>query len=85
MAADFVNSIDVLNLAVRRVQSFHRLIARGTDRFGDLLIHCVVRLKRHHVSASRIENEFAERNAAQLLVFIQQRGIQLVHWSLRRW
>src|SRR5436190_21064918 len=48
MAADFVNSIDVLNLAVRRVKSLHRLIARGADRFRDTLVHRVVRLIRQY-------------------------------------
>ena len=48
MAADFVDSIDVLNLAVRRVQSLHGPIARGADRFSDALIDDVVRLKRQH-------------------------------------
>src|SRR5262249_29813998 len=50
MAADFVDSIDVLNLAVRRVQSLHRLIARGADRFRDALIDRVARRKRQHLS-----------------------------------
>ena len=56
MAADFVDSIDVLNLAIRRVQPLHRLIARGADRFGDALIDRVVRLERQHLSTGRIEN-----------------------------
>src|SRR5215831_2751116 len=79
MAADFVDSIDVLNRAMRRIQSLHGLIARGADRFCNALIDCVVRVKREHLFPGRIEDDFAERNAAQLLVFIQQPGNQLIH------
>jgi hypothetical protein len=79
MAADFVDSIDVLILAVRRVQSLHHLIARGADSLRDALIHHILRRKRQHISTRRIENQFAEWNAAQLLVFIQQPGNQLIH------
>ena len=70
MAADFVDPIDVLNLAVRRVQSLHCLIARGIDRVRDALIDCIVRRKRQHLPPRRIEDQFAERHAAQLLVFV---------------
>jgi hypothetical protein len=70
MAADFVDPMDVLNLAVRRVQALHRLIARGTDRFRDALIDRVVRRKRQHLSARRIEDQFTKRDAAQLLVLV---------------
>ena len=84
MAADFVDSIDVLNLAVRRVYSLYRLIAHSADRFRHAPIDCVVPIKRQHFSTGRIENHFAEWNAAQLLVFIQQSRNQLIHWPLRR-
>jgi len=48
MTAHFVDSIDVLNRAVWRIQSLHCLIARGADRFRDALIDWVVRVKRQH-------------------------------------
>ena len=83
MAADFVDPIDILDRAIRRVQSLHRLIARGANRFRDALIDRVVRLKRQHLSTGRIEYQFSERNAAQLLIFIQQPGNQLVHGLFR--
>ena len=70
MAADFVDPIDVLNVAVRRVQALHRLIARGTDRFRDALIDRVVRRKRQHLSARCIEDQFTKRDATQLLILV---------------
>jgi len=56
MAADFVDPIDILDHAVRRVQSLHRLIAYDADRFRDSLIDRFVCLKRQHLSTGRIEN-----------------------------
>ena len=83
MAADFVDPIDVLNVAARRVQPLHRLIARRADRFGHALIDCVIRIEWEHSLASRIEDYFAERDATQLLIFVQQPGNQLVYRPLR--
>ena len=82
MAADFVDPIDILDHAVRRVQSLHRLIARGADHFRDALIDRIVRVKRQHLSPGRIENQFGERDAAQLLIFIQQPRNELIHRRL---
>ena len=82
MAADFVDPIDILDHAVRRVQSLHRLITRGADRSRDALIDGVVRVKRQYLSTGRIENQFAEQDAAQLLIFIQQPGNQLIDGRL---
>ena len=70
MAADFVDPIDVLNVAVRRVQALHRLIARGTDRVRDALIDCIVCRKRQHLSPVVSKISFAERHVAQLLIFV---------------
>ncbi len=79
MAADFVDPIDILDRAIRPVQSLHRFIARCANRFRDALIDRVVRIKSQHLSTRGIENQFAERDAAQLLIFIQQPGNQLIH------
>src|SRR5262249_33208846 len=78
MAADFVDSIDVSNRAVRRVQSLHGLIGGGADRFCDTPIDCVVRVKRKNFLSGGIKDYFAERNATQLLVFTQQPGNELI-------
>ena len=70
MAADFVDPIDVLNFAVRRVQALHRLIARVTDRVRDALIDGIVRCKTQHVSPRRVEDQFTKRDATQLLILV---------------
>ena len=48
----------------------------------DALIDRIVRVEPQHLSPSRIENQFAERDATQLLIFIQQPGNQLVYWRV---
>jgi hypothetical protein len=82
VTAHFIDSIDVLNGTIRRIQSLHRLMAGGADRFCDALIDCVLRIKWKHSLAGCIENHFTEGDPAQLLVFIQQPGNQLIHCRL---
>jgi hypothetical protein len=74
----------VLNGAVRRIQSLHRFITRSANHFCDALIDCVVCVERKDLLSSRIENQFAERDAAHLLIFIQQPGDQSIRCRLSR-
>jgi len=63
----------------------HRFIAGCADRFGDALIDWIVRIKPEHFLSGSIKNDFAEWDAAQLLIFIEQPWDQLIHRRFRHW
>ena len=85
MAAHFVDAIDILDRAIRRIQSLHRFIACCADRFCDAPIDWVVRVEPEHFLPGSIKNHFAEWDTAQLSIFIQQPWDELIHCPLRRW
>jgi hypothetical protein len=55
MTTHFVNAGDVLDHAVRRIESLDRLIARGTDLPNHALIDLIFRIHRQNAPAGRVE------------------------------
>ena len=78
MTAHFIDAPDILNWTVRRVQAPNDFIKHGADLFHYALIDFVFRIDRQHAFSGRVENDFAERNAAQLSIFIQQPRNELI-------
>ena len=60
MAAHFVDAIDMLNRAARRIQPLYRFIAGCANRFCDALIHWIACVKREHFLPGSVKNDFAE-------------------------
>ena len=85
MAAHFVDAIDMLNRAARRIQLLYRFIASCANRFCDALIHWIACVKREHFLPGGIKNDFAEWDAPQLLIFIQQPRDELIYRRVRSW
>jgi hypothetical protein len=78
VTAHFVDAPDILDHAIRCVQSLHRLVTRCADLFYDTPIRFVLRIECENSLAGRIENHLAERDPSQFSIFIQQPWDELV-------
>src|SRR4030095_6701711 len=79
VTAYFIDAGDVLYCAVKRVESFDRLIARDADLLNHSLIDLIVWIHPQNVLACHVKNHFGERNSAQLSIVIEQPGDQLIN------